>query len=116
MGSTPRQVDCLFISIYLLIINLEISIQNISPRCFGFHPCTRGQGPHGQPRCMVLASDEWRVFDIGYTNQHYELLPFLCHNHALFHGAPVVFCILSRSTPVLLTEMCSLVDATSLIN
>nr|BAJ90927.1 predicted protein [Hordeum vulgare subsp. vulgare] len=55
-------------------------------RCFGFHPCTRGQGPHGQPRCMVLASDEWRVFDIDYTNQHYELLPFLCHNHALFHG------------------------------
>src|SRR3954467_7824158 len=30
MGNTPRQVDCLFISIYLLIINLEISIQNIS--------------------------------------------------------------------------------------
>src|SRR4051812_45347111 len=30
MGSTPRQVDHLFISIYLLIIRLEISIQNIS--------------------------------------------------------------------------------------
>src|SRR3954470_2989871 len=30
MGSTPRQVDRLFISIYLLIIHLEISIQNIS--------------------------------------------------------------------------------------
>lgn len=45
---------------------------------------------------MVLASDEWRVFDIDYTNQHYELLPFLCHNHALFHGLVrilVFFCI-----------------------
>src|SRR3954469_16087022 len=30
MGSTPRQVDRLFISIYSLIIHLEISIQNIS--------------------------------------------------------------------------------------
>ena len=30
MGSTPRQVDRLFISIYLIIIHLEISIQNIS--------------------------------------------------------------------------------------
>ena len=30
MGITPRQVDHLFISIYSLIINLEISIQNIS--------------------------------------------------------------------------------------
>ncbi|XBI12444.1 hypothetical protein VPH35_139316 [Triticum aestivum] len=25
----------------------------------------RGQGLHGQPRRMVLASDEWRLFDIG---------------------------------------------------
>nr|XP_040256665.1 translation initiation factor IF-2-like [Aegilops tauschii subsp. strangulata] len=25
----------------------------------------RGQGRHGQPRCMVLASDERRLFDIG---------------------------------------------------
>ncbi|KAI4967189.1 hypothetical protein ZWY2020_029518, partial [Hordeum vulgare] len=46
----------------------------------------RGQGLHGQPRCMVLASDEWRLFNIGYTNHHYELLPLLCYNHALFHG------------------------------
>src|SRR4051794_31912242 len=30
MGSTPRQVDHLFINIYLLIIHLEIPIQNIS--------------------------------------------------------------------------------------
>src|SRR3954466_8584100 len=30
MGGTPKQVDCLFISIYSLIIHLEISIQNIS--------------------------------------------------------------------------------------
>src|SRR3954467_10169096 len=30
MGSTPRQVDSLFINIYLLFIHLEISIQNIS--------------------------------------------------------------------------------------
>ena len=30
MGITPRQVDRLFISIYSLIIHLEISIQNIS--------------------------------------------------------------------------------------
>src|SRR3954462_755769 len=30
MGSTARQVDRLFISIYSLIIHLEISIQNIS--------------------------------------------------------------------------------------
>src|SRR3954470_3787609 len=30
MGSMPRQVDRLFISIYSLIIHLEISIQNIS--------------------------------------------------------------------------------------
>ena len=30
MRSTPRQVDRLFIRIYLLIIHLEISIQNIS--------------------------------------------------------------------------------------
>src|ERR1043165_4622966 len=30
MGSTPRQVDRLFTSIYSLIIHLEISIQNIS--------------------------------------------------------------------------------------
>ena len=30
MGITPRQVDHLFISIYSLIIHLEISIQNIS--------------------------------------------------------------------------------------
>ena len=30
MGSTARQVDCLFTSIYSLIIHLEISIQNIS--------------------------------------------------------------------------------------
>src|SRR3954465_2432488 len=30
MGSTPKQVDRLFIRIYLLIIHLEISIQNIS--------------------------------------------------------------------------------------
>ena len=38
------------------------------------------------PRCMVLASDERRLFDIGYTNHHCELLPLLCYNHALFHG------------------------------
>ncbi|KAI4983206.1 hypothetical protein ZWY2020_023698 [Hordeum vulgare] len=44
--------------------------------------CLR-QGLHGQPRCMVLASDEWRLFNIGYTNHHYELLPLLCYNHAL---------------------------------
>ena len=30
MGITPRQVDRLFISIYLQAIHLEISIQNIS--------------------------------------------------------------------------------------
>ena len=30
VGITPSQVDRLFISIYLLIIHLEISIQNIS--------------------------------------------------------------------------------------
>ena len=30
VGITPRQVDRLFINIYLLIIHLEISIQNIS--------------------------------------------------------------------------------------
>ena len=30
MGSMQRQVDHLFIRIYLLIIHLEISIQNIS--------------------------------------------------------------------------------------
>ena len=30
MGNTPKQVDRLFISIYSLIIHLEISIQNIS--------------------------------------------------------------------------------------
>ena len=30
MSSTPRQVDRLFVNIYLLIIHLEISIQNIS--------------------------------------------------------------------------------------
>ena len=30
MGITPRQVDRLFISIYSLIIHLEIYIQNIS--------------------------------------------------------------------------------------
>uniref|UniRef100_A0A453SWZ7 Uncharacterized protein n=2 Tax=Aegilops tauschii subsp. strangulata TaxID=200361 RepID=A0A453SWZ7_AEGTS len=38
------------------------------------------------PRCMVLASDERRRFDIGYANHHCELLPSLCYNHALFHG------------------------------
>uniref|UniRef100_R7W0Q2 Uncharacterized protein n=1 Tax=Aegilops tauschii TaxID=37682 RepID=R7W0Q2_AEGTA len=27
--------------------------------------CSRGQGRHGQPRRMVLASDERRLFDIG---------------------------------------------------
>ncbi|KAF7024268.1 hypothetical protein CFC21_036637 [Triticum aestivum] len=26
---------------------------------------TRGQGLHGQPRRMVLASDEWKLFGIG---------------------------------------------------
>src|ERR1044072_9129079 len=30
MGNTPKQIDHLSISIYLLIIHLEISIQNIS--------------------------------------------------------------------------------------
>uniref|UniRef100_M8C9L5 Uncharacterized protein n=1 Tax=Aegilops tauschii TaxID=37682 RepID=M8C9L5_AEGTA len=29
------------------------------------------------PRCMVLASDERRLFDIGYTNHHCELLSLL---------------------------------------
>ncbi|KAI4979755.1 hypothetical protein ZWY2020_016508, partial [Hordeum vulgare] len=46
----------------------------------------RGKWLHGQTRCTVLASDEWRMFDIGYTNHHCELLPLICYNHALFHG------------------------------
>jgi len=47
MGNTPRQVDHLFISIYLLIIHLEISIQNISP--------VLSCEPH--PKCKLKATD-----------------------------------------------------------
>src|ERR1041384_4509145 len=85
MGSTPKQVDRLFISIYLLIIHLEISIQNISlvlsckphPKCKHkatdncikstlrkvINPCNRGYkhrcfppcGNNTSPRLMFLS-------------------------------------------------------------
>src|ERR1041385_8687807 len=48
MHSTPRQVDHLFISIYLLIIHLEISIQNIS-LVLSCEP---------QPKCKPKATDK----------------------------------------------------------
>src|SRR3954469_11780566 len=47
MGSTPKQVDHLFISIYLPIIHLEISIQNIS--------LVLSCEPH--PKCKPKATD-----------------------------------------------------------
>src|SRR3954468_6808867 len=47
MGSTPRQVDRLFISMYLLIIHLEISIQNNS--------LVLSCEPH--PKCKLKATD-----------------------------------------------------------
>src|SRR3954469_20151036 len=47
MCSTPRQVDRLFISIYLQIIHLEISIQNIS--------LVLSCEPH--PKCKLKATD-----------------------------------------------------------
>src|SRR3954464_11278077 len=47
MGSTPRQVDCLFIRIYSRIIHLEISIYNISlVLSFESHP-----------KCKLKATD-----------------------------------------------------------
>src|ERR1041385_6238843 len=49
MGSTPRQVDRLFISIYSLIIHLEISIQNIS--------LVLSCEPH--PKCKLKATDNY---------------------------------------------------------
>src|ERR1041384_7305180 len=49
MGSTPRQVDRLFISIYSLIIHLEISIQNIS--------LVLSCKPH--PKCKPKAKDNY---------------------------------------------------------
>src|SRR3954452_22388217 len=48
MGSTPRQVDRLFINIYSLIIYLEISIQNIS--------LVLSCEPH--PKCKPKATDK----------------------------------------------------------
>src|SRR3954466_7637686 len=47
MGSPPKQVDRLFISIYTLIIHLEISIQNIS--------LVLSCDPH--PKCKPKATD-----------------------------------------------------------
>jgi len=47
MGSTPKQVDHLFISIYSLIIHLEISIKNIS--------LVLSCEPH--PKCKLKATD-----------------------------------------------------------
>ena len=47
MGSTPRQLDRLFMSIYLLIIHLEISIQKIS--------LVLSCEPH--PKCKPKATD-----------------------------------------------------------
>src|SRR4051812_45905831 len=47
MGNTPRQVDRLFISIYSVIIHLEISIQNIS--------LVLSCEPH--PKCKLKATD-----------------------------------------------------------
>src|ERR1041384_8163407 len=49
MGSTPRQVDHLLFSIYLLIIHLEISIQNIS--------LVLSCEPH--PKCKPKARDNF---------------------------------------------------------
>src|SRR4051812_38504321 len=47
MGNTPKQVDCLFIRIYSLIIHLEICIQNIS--------LVLSCVPH--PKCKPKATD-----------------------------------------------------------
>src|SRR3954468_22055997 len=49
MGSTPRQVDRLFIIIYILIIHLEISIHNIS--------LVLSYEPH--PKCKPKATDNY---------------------------------------------------------
>src|SRR4051812_4369382 len=49
MGNTPKQVDRLFIIIYLLIIHLDISIQNIS--------LVLSCEPH--PKCKPKATDNY---------------------------------------------------------
>ena len=60
MGSAPRQVERLFVSIYLLIIDLEISIQNIS--------LVLSCKPH--PKCKPKATYNYIKRTLHKVNNH----------------------------------------------
>src|ERR1041385_810215 len=100
MGSTPKQVDRLFIDIYSLIIQLEISIQNISlvlsceptqsvnPKqqttalkitlCKVNNPCNRGYKPCCFPPCGNSTSPRIMFLSLKCVIRGHE--PTIKHN------------------------------------
>src|SRR3954470_4125900 len=100
MGSTPKEVDHLFISIYSLIIHLEISIQNISlvlscephPKCKlkatdncikitlrkVNNPCTRGHKHRCFPPCSNSTSPRLMFLSLKLVIEGHE--PTIKHN------------------------------------